>query len=38
MYTYIFTDSYKKIVIYRSYNAFNKFPPILGNKIKPLGK
>lgn len=27
MYTSIFTDSYKKIAIYRSYNVFNEFPP-----------
>lgn len=26
IYTSIFTDSYKKIAIYRSYNAFNKSP------------
>lgn len=26
MYTYIFTDSYKNIAIYRSHNAFNKPP------------
>lgn len=27
-----FTDSYKKIAIYRSYNAFNNPKQILGNR------
>lgn len=35
--TYIFTDSYKKIAIYRSYNAFNKFPPNFGKQDKAIG-
>ena len=37
MYTYIFTDSYKKIAIYRSHNAFNKFPPNFGKQDKAIG-
>lgn len=36
MYTSIFTDSYKKIAIYRSYNVFNKSPPKFGKHVKAI--
>lgn len=37
MYTSIFTDRYKKIAIYRSYNAFNNPPPNFGKQDKAIG-